>query len=525
LTHRSIRTRFLLASLTTVLALFAGAGCPAPLLPRPCPSAERSAAAAKAATYAVVIEMGIPQGNDQHVLTYAGVGAAFAVAEKRLATTAHVVDAILGETPFPIQRVLALHVDTGATFVITHAAKHPDYDGDPTLTPDVALLTTEESLPSFLALANAPALEDLSAGDELLIAGVSGDNATVFALAAGQTPVGASAEGAVAAIRDFAGSIAPPAPDAADLITHAFDATIGFDGAPLIACGRIVGVNTAGGASTFVTVASDGKLQLTRATIGNLSVGVHVRHLRYLLDADRSGILFGTFLPPPLVPPGGVADLSSNSGGVGGQVAAANYGGAATGGNRNHTLTLTISTDGAISGVSTFPNDTSFGLTGVVEADGTIRITDGSPVDPGFYIGRPNPDGTISGTYTEQSEDQPPLATWTAVIESAAARGMPTPNLSGLYAGRTSGAHAAHEFDLRIRGNQIAGNSRWRGATFQLTGVVRTDGTIVITDNAQASGLPRGLYVGEPVADGLLNGVFGEPDLSNVIGGWTADRN
>ncbi len=96
--------------------------------------------------------------------------------------------------------------------------------------------------------------------------------------------------------------------------------------------------------------------------------------------------------------------------------------------------------------------------------------------------------------------------------------------VTGVYSGGVTGGGADHSFAIELRGDaSIIGVSDWSGNQFQLSGSVNTDdGTLTFVDNGDQFGLPVGIYVGRPTANGLVEGTYSEDQVGNVLGNWSA---
>lgn len=90
----------------------------------PCPSAQETFEKIAPATYVVLIEYRLAPGEDGVVCI--PVATAFGVGPNILATNAHVVQATLDATVFPIERVLAAQSGTRTVVELVGAVAHPD---------------------------------------------------------------------------------------------------------------------------------------------------------------------------------------------------------------------------------------------------------------------------------------------------------------------------------------------------------------------------------------------------------------
>lgn len=89
---------------------------------------------------------------------------------------------------------------------------------------------------------------------------------------------------------------------------------------------------------------------------------------------------------------------------------AGSYSGAVTDPAAQHQLTFTIAENGVIAGTSSWPESGEFVLAGGAGEDGTFVMADNAPERLGFrrgiYQGRVAPDGTVTGLYFEQTQEQ-----------------------------------------------------------------------------------------------------------------------
>lgn len=170
-----------------------------------CPSTSEQLNAMNAAAYQVFGQIDYMDEAGNPAQWYAFIGTAWAVDNRLLATNAHVaqafVDAAAAGTQF--SRAVAVQSGTGTVVQLLREITHPNYSGDPLRSPDVALFTTLEALPSHLELAPATSILDL--GDEFHLTGFPGDVEDFIAQRPGETiPQATSLAGTVSARRAHA---------------------------------------------------------------------------------------------------------------------------------------------------------------------------------------------------------------------------------------------------------------------------------------------------------------------------------
>ncbi len=89
---------------------------------------------------------------------------------------------------------------------------------------------------------------------------------------------------------------------------------------------------------------------------------------------------------------------------------AGRYSGAVTDPAAQHELTFTIAENGVIEGTSSWPESGEFVLAGGADAEGSFVMADNAPERLGFrrgiYQGRVAPDGSVTGLYFEQTQEQ-----------------------------------------------------------------------------------------------------------------------
>lgn len=263
-----------------------------------CPSAQEVFAQTVPATYLVAIEYRLGPGEND--LVSIPIATAFGIAPDMLATNAHVVEATLDSSFFPVERVLAAQSGTNATIELVGAVVHPAYEGNPLRSPDVGILRTAEDLPAFTDLPSADARFTLASGDELFLSGFPGDVNTFLPIRLGITvPQATSLSGAISALRSF-DATARVTRDTIDILQHQLPTSPGTSGSPLVHCGEVVAVHNAGTAKLVISVDAAGNPILDRNTAASNNFGLHVKYLRELVAMVGDGSVTVQTLPPPM---------------------------------------------------------------------------------------------------------------------------------------------------------------------------------------------------------------------------------
>lgn len=329
---------------------------PLPLEPL-CPPAIESFAAMAASSYAIVVTfMTGPSASDR--VDFA-IGSAFAVAPNWLATNAHVVLGIL-ENRYPVERVVAVQSGTGRVITLVNAAVHPSFNNDPLESPDVGVIATASTLLDYLELAEANEIADLVAGDELALTGFPGDVNDLFEITPGETvPQATSLTGRVTALRSFDTTVVVT-PENIDIVQHQLPTSPGTSGSPLVRCGKVVAIHNAGTVRIVISVDNDGNISAIRDPAASNNFGIHVKHLRRLIEFVDGGLIRFPIRPPdPEF--SGVFDCNAFS----------------LSGSFSHSLQLTVLGRGAVSGTSLWNNGT-FSIFGSVDRFGNIAFSDNS---------------------------------------------------------------------------------------------------------------------------------------------------
>lgn len=347
---------------------------------------------------------------------YIPVGTAWGLDDRVLVTNAHVAEFYTDVAAGGLQlsRAVAVQAGTGEVVELLRAVVHPDYTGDPLGSPDVAVFTTKEAIPSVLTL--GPDTVEVEVGDEILLSGFPGDVEDVLPAIPGLTvPQATSLTGRVTSLRshDLTEVVTD---DNVDVLQHQAPTTPGTSGSAIVICDEVVAVHNAGTVRFVVSPGPDGSQNVERQAQASNNFGVHVRHIRALMTLFDDNAIQGFALP--------VAAESQAP--DGGSMAPADdaaepllVGGAVTDPAAAHEFVIQINPDGTIEGISEWPETGQFTLTGQVNADGTVVFVDDAPERLGFrrgtYEGVITSDTTIEGVYYEQSQEQNTWG-WTAIV-------------------------------------------------------------------------------------------------------------
>ncbi|MEM1332789.1 MAG: trypsin-like peptidase domain-containing protein [Actinomycetota bacterium] len=381
---------------------------PAPA--RDCPPLADSLAEVNAATYAVYGEV-IVSGEQGPQLVFIPVGTAWGVDRRLLVTNAHVTQAFVDFAAQGVQmnRTIAIQAGSGEVVELLRELTHPDYTGDPLMSPDVGLFTTRDEITNQLPLADDDVLVEL--GDEIQIVGFPGDVTNFIEIVPGETvPQATSLNGQVTALRAH-DDTQEVTLENLDVIQHQAPTTPGTSGSSMVACGEVIGVNNAGTVNLIATPAPDGSLTVDRQAAAANNFAVHVRHIRDLLELFEDQALQGSELPPPAAvvqqspPPVG----GTTGGGEAAPSSVIVQG--AVGEPFAHVFALEIDlTTGLVTGQSDW-NGNLFNLSGQLFEDGSIGFVDdafeqsGGEFRRGLYSGVVTSDTTLEGVYAEEGDE------------------------------------------------------------------------------------------------------------------------
>ncbi|MEP0842527.1 MAG: trypsin-like peptidase domain-containing protein [Phycisphaerae bacterium] len=474
------------------------------------------------ATYAVVIEFKDPR------LKPAFTGTAFAIGGHLLATNGHVADAVTKDAPSPVKRILAVQSGTGAVVTLLRSIPHPSWDGTKpnsySSLPDVALFTTLEALPATLPLATDAQVADLAAGNPVYLMGFPGDVNEQFApVIPGETkPQATGLPGAITALRTYDLTVAAT-PANADMIQHQSGTSGGTSGSPVVRCGLVVGVHNSATYNFFISgFNSDGSAVYDRSPAASNNFGVHVRHLRALVELFESQAVVGTDLPAAF-------DKAAPFAG--------SYQAGVSQGQRVHQFQFTVQANGEVKGTATWGQN-KVELTGLADAFGNLLMWDQlNPI--GIYVGRMDAQtGQAAGTYAEGGFENK-LGNWTgskggttsgaATGGNSGGSGSSNANvgaLAGSYSGSIPSGQRKHSFQFTVSSSgQVSGTATWGQSVFKLTGKVDANGKLAMIDDGEQYQVPVGIYVGTINAQtGQAAGAYAEGNVENVLNQWTAAR-
>lgn len=348
---------------------------------------------------------------------YLPVGTAWGVDDRVLVTNGHVAQfySDVAEGGLQLSRAVAVQAGTGEVVELLRAIVHPDYNGDPLGSPDVAVFTTKEAIPSVLTL--GPDDVGVAVGDEILLSGFPGDVDEFLPAIPGLTvPQATSLTGQVTALRSH-DPTAVVGSDNVDVIQHQAPTTPGTSGSAIVICDQVVAINNAGTVRFVVSPGPDGEQSVERQAQASNNFGVHVRHIRALMTLFDANALQGLELPV-------LAEASSGGSGggdpmTGGAAEAIVLTGSIDDPVAAHSFAIQINPDGSVEGLSEWPETGQFTLVGQVNSDGTVVFVDDAPERLGFrrgtYEGVITSDTTIEGVYYEQGQEADQFP-WVATI-------------------------------------------------------------------------------------------------------------
>lgn len=355
------------------------------------------------ATYAIV---GEARANDGGILPIFA-GTAWAVSERLLVTNAHITEFFVefAEAGVQFERTVAVHAGTGTVVELLRGITHPDYTGNPLFSPDVGLFTTKDVLPTRLTL--APARTDVAVGQEILLAGFPADVEEIYSIIPGQTvPQATSLSGEITARRSHDETQAVTV-DNLDVLQHQAPTTPGTSGSSVVSCNSVIAVNNAGTTRLVAVPQPDGSFEVERQSPAANNFAVHVKYIHELLDLFEDNAVQGFGLPLDAVAQSGGGDGGGDGGeATGGPITLT---GQVSDEGAQHQFEITIADDGSISGVSTWAETGQFQLTGALAGDGSLVFVDDAPERLGFrrgtYEGQINQDGTVTGIYYEETQE------------------------------------------------------------------------------------------------------------------------
>ena len=385
--------------------------------PTECPDVSTTFDLMNQAAYQVFAEQGIRDQQGQARLVHVFLGTAWALTDRVLATNAHVAAIFTDSAAQGVQfdRAIAVQSGTGTVIRLVRGVIHPQYDSQSALTPDVGLFESEQPLPVVLPL--APADSVLALGDQIQIVGFPGDVDTVFTVVPGQTvPQATSLSGQITARRSRNAS-EPVTPATLASYQHQAPTTPGTSGSSMVHCGLVAGINNAGTVRFVLTPdpEAEGGIAVERQAAAANNFAVHVRHIHELVQGLQAGTDVGFALPVTAVAVADPSPIGSAVPGATGQSIdpaqlIGTYSAAVSEPMAQHEFTFTVAAGGVIQGTSSWPETGQFVLAGQVAADGTFLLADDAPERLGFrrgvYQGTIGPDGSVVGTYFEQTQEQ-----------------------------------------------------------------------------------------------------------------------
>lgn len=365
------------------------------------------------ATYQVVQLVDFVDQSGQQQSVIFGTGTAWAVGDRLLATNAHVAEGFADSAAAGVQitRAVAVRAGTGEVVRLLRAIVHPSYNSGPIVSPDVALFTTQEELPTRLDL--APPDSVLELGDEISLVGFPGDvDDFVFNLPGLTVPQATSLSGSVTARRSYDPTVQVDV-DSLDQYQHQAPTTPGTSGSAVTHCGLVAGINNAGTVKQFVTPprAEGEQFGVERQAAASNNFAAHVKHIHEIVSLFDDSAVQGFELPveaaptPPQPSSGGGETSGSES-----EVSrSGTYRGTITSGELSNEFQFTVADDGSITGQSSWPATGQFSLTGSVDNDGNFRFVDDAPEVVGYrrgtYEGRIDANGSFTGTYFEEGQE------------------------------------------------------------------------------------------------------------------------
>jgi len=268
------------------------------------------------------------------------LGTGFAIDKRLIATNSHMTQGLIETvSSIPNQGVVAVQSGTGDVVDLNVAFTNPRWTGDPTMDPDVGLITTQQELPVLSRLASAEDASELAVSDRIVVVGFPGDVEDQFApTIPGKTvPQATALQGDVTALRSFDAS-KTVTPENVDLIQHSAATSPGMSGSPILHCGEVVAVNNAGTVQVFLTQDADGNVRPDRVPAANNNFGIAVKHLHDLVAQFKDQALQGFDFNDPenrgrMPPPGpgaGPPTPPDDNGGGGGAEPSGNPGAGTT---------------------------------------------------------------------------------------------------------------------------------------------------------------------------------------------------
>ncbi len=379
--------------------------------PATCPPIDQSLDAINRATY----QVGGLFTNAQGQISFAGFGTAWAVRPQLLVTNGHVADVFsdLARQGLALNQAVAINSRTGDLVRLRRAIVHPEWTerSDALRSPDVALFTTQDTMPHRLELAGSSSV--MALGDAIAVVGFPAD---VDRFLPDAVPTASSLTGQVTALRAFDGGVVTRSN--LDVYQHQAPTTPGTSGGAIVHCGLVAAINNAG---TVQMVLNPETGQPERAPVAANNFGIHVRHVHDLLNLFDNNVVGGIDLPVPASQPG-----DGGGGGGGGQPPAPTpiepgpgepapgdpdrvvlvVSAQVTEVERAHLFAFEVRADLTIRGTSQWPGIGNFELAGQANQQGQFVIQDNAQgAELGVYEGVIQADGSVVGVYFEPNRD------------------------------------------------------------------------------------------------------------------------
>lgn len=237
-----------------------------------------------------IYAIGFSIGNRNYV-----IGTGFAAYYTRtIWTNAHVALALrdrlaelsyLRPIPFAVKSGTAIGTTPG-TYILRSYLVHPQYTGA-TSSPDIAVLTVDAEMPSFVHFLPRRYAIHLRVGQPIGTMGFPGEVSHPYTAA----PIATFKDGTISALRPFSITETSITPENSTFVQHNLDLSGGTSGSPIIDHnGWVIAVNNSGTAKLVVD-ASTGRPQ--RIPTGNIGFGIRIDEVWSMIDAieaSRSGL-------------------------------------------------------------------------------------------------------------------------------------------------------------------------------------------------------------------------------------------
>lgn len=385
--------------------------------PNRCPEVAESFKTMNEATYQVFAQFDGFDSAGQPLSQFAFIGTSWGVGNRLLATNAHVAEAYqqIADQGAQVTRAVAVQSGTGKVIRLLRGLLHPDYNGNPLGSPDVALFTSQEELPAILPLADPDAV--LLLGDEFQLVGFPGDVNDWITVTPGETvPQATSLTGSISALRSHDLTVQVDS-QTLDYYQHQAPTTPGTSGSAMVYCGLVVAINNAGTVQFVVIPTPEGELAVDRTAAASNNFAVHVKHIHEIVNLFQAQAVQGFELP---VKATSVIALPAEGGNGGGVEQPAYIGGYAYGEVFGQTAEIDLShqlefyidaSTWKITGTSYWGDGLDFKLTGqYTDSADYFEFYDNAPeVNSDFrvgkYYGNFYADFSFSGWYFEEGLD------------------------------------------------------------------------------------------------------------------------